>query len=87
MLTKSILQALHEDYLLAQIANHSQPSKQDFEEILLHGHLQSVSQVIEECQNYRIRLVTIFVNYEKAFANIGTNAILSVLVDQAVDSS
>ncbi|WKX89171.1 hypothetical protein Q1695_008656 [Nippostrongylus brasiliensis] len=43
--------------------------------------------VIEVCREYRLPLVLTFVDYEKAFDSVETNAILSALVDQGVDSS
>ena len=48
-------------------------------------HIQTVSRVIEVCREYRLPLVLTFVDYEKAFDSVGTNAILSALVDQGVD--
>ncbi|KAK6734702.1 hypothetical protein RB195_018101 [Necator americanus] len=50
-------------------------------------HIQTVSRVIEVCREYRLPLVLTFVDYEKAFDNVETNAILSALVDQGVDAS
>ncbi|KAK6752697.1 hypothetical protein RB195_003859 [Necator americanus] len=49
--------------------------------------IQTVSRVIEVCREYRLPFVLTFVDYEKAFDNVETNAILSVLVDQGVDAS
>ncbi|KAK6742939.1 hypothetical protein RB195_010297 [Necator americanus] len=48
---------------------------------------KTVSRVIEICREYRLRFVLTFVDYEKAFDNVETNAILSALVDQSVDAS
>ncbi|KAK6743803.1 hypothetical protein RB195_010853 [Necator americanus] len=50
-------------------------------------HIQIVSSVIEVCREYRLPLVLTFVDYEKAFDSVETNAILSALVDQGVDAS
>ncbi|KAK6735227.1 hypothetical protein RB195_018418 [Necator americanus] len=50
-------------------------------------HIQTVSRVIEACRGYRLPLVLTFVDYEKAFDSVETNAILSALVDQVVNSS
>ncbi|KAK6741073.1 hypothetical protein RB195_009121 [Necator americanus] len=50
-------------------------------------HIQTVSRVIEVCREYRLLLVLTFVDYEKAFDSVETNAILSALVDQGVDAS
>ncbi|KAK6725892.1 hypothetical protein RB195_004300 [Necator americanus] len=50
-------------------------------------HIQTVSRVIEVCREYRLPLVLTFVDYEKAFDGVETNAILSALVDQGVDAS
>ena len=47
-------------------------------------HIQTVSRVIEVCREYRLPLVLTFVDYEKAFDSVETNAILSALVDQGV---
>ncbi|KAK6749788.1 hypothetical protein RB195_002036 [Necator americanus] len=48
---------------------------------------QTVSRVIEVCREYRMPLVLTFVDYEKAFDRVETNAILSALVVQGVDAS
>ncbi|KAK6755348.1 hypothetical protein RB195_013992 [Necator americanus] len=50
-------------------------------------HIQTVSRVIEVCREYRLLLVLTYVDYEKAFDSVETNAILSALVDQGVDAS
>ncbi|KAK6763193.1 hypothetical protein RB195_023780 [Necator americanus] len=50
-------------------------------------HIQTVSRVIEVCREYRLPLVLTFVDYEKAFDSVETNAILAALVDQGVDAS
>ncbi|KAK6740204.1 hypothetical protein RB195_008586 [Necator americanus] len=50
-------------------------------------HIQTVSRVIEVCREYRLPLVLTFVDYEKAFDSVETNAVLLALVDQGVDSS
>ncbi|KAK6743844.1 hypothetical protein RB195_010880 [Necator americanus] len=50
-------------------------------------HIQTVSRVIEVCREYRLPLVLIFVDYEKAFDSVETNAVLPALVDQGVDAS
>ncbi|KAK6751184.1 hypothetical protein RB195_002886 [Necator americanus] len=50
-------------------------------------HIQTVSRVIEVCREYRLPFVLTFVDYEKAFDSVETNAILSALVDQGVDES
>ncbi|KAK6732480.1 hypothetical protein RB195_016703 [Necator americanus] len=50
-------------------------------------HIQTVSRVIEVCREYRLPFVLTFVDYEKAFESVETNAILSALVDQGVDAS
>ncbi|KAK6744139.1 hypothetical protein RB195_011072 [Necator americanus] len=50
-------------------------------------HIQTVSRVIEVCREYRLPLVLTFVDYEKAFDSVETNAILSALIDQGVDAS
>ncbi|KAK6753951.1 hypothetical protein RB195_013130 [Necator americanus] len=43
-------------------------------------HIQTVSRVIEVCREYRLPLVLTFVDYEKAFDSVETNAVLSALV-------
>ncbi|KAE9416575.1 hypothetical protein Angca_007480, partial [Angiostrongylus cantonensis] len=50
-------------------------------------HIQTVSRVIAVCREYHLPLVLAFVDYEKAFDSVETNAILSALVDQGVDPS
>ncbi|KAK6730562.1 hypothetical protein RB195_007180 [Necator americanus] len=50
-------------------------------------HIQTVSRVIEVCREYRLSLVLTFVDYEKAFDSVETNATLSALVDQGVNAS
>ncbi|KAK6742498.1 hypothetical protein RB195_010017 [Necator americanus] len=50
-------------------------------------HIQTVSRVIEVCQDYRLHLALTFVDYGKASGSVETNAILSALVDQGVDVS
>ncbi|KAK6764860.1 hypothetical protein RB195_024981 [Necator americanus] len=44
-------------------------------------HIQTVLRVIEVCREYRLPLVLTFVDYEKAFDSVETNAVLSALVD------
>ncbi|KAK6763021.1 hypothetical protein RB195_023646 [Necator americanus] len=50
-------------------------------------HIQTVSRVVEVCREYRQSLVLTFVDYEKVFDSVETNAILSALVDQGLDAS
>ncbi|KAK6740930.1 hypothetical protein RB195_009029 [Necator americanus] len=50
-------------------------------------HIQTVSRVIEVRREYRLPLVLTFVDCEKAFDSVETNAILSALVGQGVDAS
>ncbi|KAK6729781.1 hypothetical protein RB195_006684 [Necator americanus] len=50
-------------------------------------HIQTVPRVIKVCRKYRLPLVLTFVDYEKTFDSIETNAILSALVDQGMDAS
>ncbi|KAK6757736.1 hypothetical protein RB195_015510 [Necator americanus] len=50
-------------------------------------HIHTVSRVIDVCREYRLPLVSTFVDYEKAFDRVETNAILSALVDQGVYAS
>ncbi|KAE9412928.1 hypothetical protein Angca_002878, partial [Angiostrongylus cantonensis] len=50
-------------------------------------HIQTMSRVIEFRREYHLPLVLAFVDYEKAFDSVETNAILSALVDQGVDLS
>ena len=40
-------------------------------------HIQTLAMVIEVCSEYHLPLVLTFVDYEKAFDNVETNAILS----------
>ncbi|KAK6735290.1 hypothetical protein RB195_018466 [Necator americanus] len=49
-------------------------------------HIQTVSRVIEVYREYRLPLVLTFVDYEKAFDSVETNAVLSVLVDEGMDA-
>ncbi|KAK6736837.1 hypothetical protein RB195_019497 [Necator americanus] len=51
------------------------------------NHIQTVSRAIEVCRECRLPLVLAFVDYEKAFDSVETNAILSPLVDEGVDAS
>ncbi|KAK6762924.1 hypothetical protein RB195_023580 [Necator americanus] len=46
-----------------------------------------MSRVIGVWREYRLSLVVTFVDYEKAFDSVETNAISSALVDQGVDAS
>ena len=39
-------------------------------------HIQTVSTVIEVCREYRISIVLTFIDYEKAFDSVESNAIL-----------
>ncbi|KAK6757724.1 hypothetical protein RB195_015501 [Necator americanus] len=50
-------------------------------------HIQTVSSVIEFCREYRLPLVLTFVDYEKTFDRVETNAIPSAVVVQGVDAS
>ncbi|KAK6739409.1 hypothetical protein RB195_008098 [Necator americanus] len=46
-------------------------------------HIQTVSRVIEVCREHCLPFVLTFVDYEKAFGSVETNAILSALADQS----
>ncbi|KAK6737462.1 hypothetical protein RB195_019893 [Necator americanus] len=68
--------------------DEAQPQEQaGFQGFSCLDHIQTVSRVIEVCRKYRLPLVLTFVDHEKAFDSVETNAILSALVDQGVDAS
>ena len=48
-------------------------------------HIQVVSRIVEVCREYQLPLALTFVDYEKAFDSVETNAVLTALVDQGVD--
>ncbi|KAK6740808.1 hypothetical protein RB195_008952 [Necator americanus] len=50
-------------------------------------HNQTVLRVVEVCREYRLPLLLTFVDHEKAFDSVETNAILSALVDHVVDAT
>ncbi|KAK6755816.1 hypothetical protein RB195_014293 [Necator americanus] len=69
--------------------DEAQPQEQDGfrQEISCLDHIQTVSKVKEVSREWRLPLVLTFVDYEKAFDSVETNAELSALVDQGVDAS
>ncbi|KAK6731327.1 hypothetical protein RB195_007663 [Necator americanus] len=69
--------------------DETQPQEQaEFRQVFsCLDHTQSVSRVIEVFRECRLHLVVTFVDYEKAFDSVETNAILSTLVDRGVDAS
>ncbi|KAK6763962.1 hypothetical protein RB195_024337 [Necator americanus] len=80
---------LQKERIPDQTVDEAQPQEQPG---FRHGfscldHIQTVSRVIEVYREYRLPLVLTFVDYEKAFDSVETNAILSALVDQGVDAS
>ncbi|KAK6731318.1 hypothetical protein RB195_007657 [Necator americanus] len=50
-------------------------------------HIQTVLRIIEICHKCRLPFFLTFVDREKAFNSIETNAVLSALIDQGVDAS
>ena len=88
----SVLYKLFTKIILARISrtlDEAQPYEQaGFRQgFSCMDHIQTVAMVIEVCREYHLPLVLTFVDYEKAFDSVETNAILSALVDQGVDSS
>ena len=88
----SVLYKLFTKIILARISQ-TPDEAQPYEQVGFRqgfscmDHIQTVAKVIEVCREYHLPLVLTFVDYEKAFDSVETNAILSALVDQGVDSS
>ncbi|KAK6737622.1 hypothetical protein RB195_019996 [Necator americanus] len=88
----SVLYKVFTKIILTRISrtlDEAQPQEQAGfrQEFSCLDHIQTVSRVIEVCRKYRLPLVLTFVDYEKTFDSVETNAILSALVDQGVDAS
>ncbi|KAE9413785.1 hypothetical protein Angca_007815, partial [Angiostrongylus cantonensis] len=88
----SVLYKLFTKIILARISralNEAQPIEQAGfrKEFCCMDHIQTASRFIEVCREYHLPLVLTFVDYEKEFDSVETNAILSALVDQRVDPS
>lgn len=49
-------------------------------------HIHTLCQLKEKCQEYNIPLCLAFVDYEKAFDSVETNAVLKALMEQGVSS-
>lgn len=49
--------------------------------------ITSISKIIEFFQEYRMRLVFAFIEYDKAFNSTETNAVSSAFIDQGAGSS
>ena len=50
-------------------------------------HLQTVNQVIEKSREYQLPLCLAFVDYEKAFDSIETNAVIQALKNQGIETT
>ena len=48
-------------------------------------HIHVVNQLIERCREFHYPLVLTFVDYEKAFDSVETNAVLQVVLEQGVN--
>ncbi|KAK6762056.1 hypothetical protein RB195_022957 [Necator americanus] len=83
MFTKIILTRIH------RTLDEAQPQEQAgfLQGFSCLSHIQTVSSVIEVCQEYRQPFVLTFVNYKKAFDSVETNVILPALVDCSVYAS
>ncbi|XGW05885.1 hypothetical protein V3C99_016334 [Haemonchus contortus] len=71
---------------ISQTLDKTQPLKQAVlrKRFSCLDHIQVVAMVIEVHREIRMPLVLTFVDYEKAFDSVETNAFLSALVDQGV---
>ena len=49
-------------------------------------HIHTINQLIEKCAEYQKPLCLAFVDYEKAFDSVETNAVLTSLKNQGIDS-
>ncbi|KAK6762741.1 hypothetical protein RB195_023448 [Necator americanus] len=91
MLAERVIQSIHQDHPHAHIwtLDEAQPQEQaGFRQgFSCLDHIQTVSRVIDFCLEYHLPLVLTFIDYEKAFDSVETNAILSALVDQGVEAS
>ena len=47
-------------------------------------HIHTINQLKEKCREYNIPLCVAFVDYEKAFDSVQTQAILTVLQEQGI---
>ena len=48
-------------------------------------HIHSINQLIEKCTEYHKPICLAFVDYEKAFDSVETNAVLNTLQNQGID--
>lgn len=84
------LQGLHEDYSSTHkmILDEVQPVDQPVfrREFSCMSHIQTASRIIEVCREYRLPLIVIFLDYEKAIDCVGTK-INVWLIEQGVDAT
>ena len=52
---------------------------------LRHNHIHVINQLKEKCREYNIQLCVDFVDYEKAFDSVQTQAILTSLQEQRIE--
>ena len=50
-------------------------------------HIHVVNQIVERCREFHYPLVLTFVDYEKAFDSVETNAVLQAILEQGVNPS
>ena len=62
----------------------NQENKQDFYD-RSHRGLHAINQLKEKCREYNIPLCAAFVDYEKAFDSVQTQAILTSLQEQGIE--
>ena len=77
IITTRMEKTLHENQLREQAGFRGKCSTTD--------HIQAINQLNEKCREYNIPPCVAFVDYEKAFDSVQTQAILTSLQEQGIE--